>query len=105
MRMISGSTAMARAMQRRCCWPPERPSALVCRRSRTSSQSAAPRQAALDRFVEPGLVVDALEAQAVDDVFVDRFREGIRFLEDHADALAQLDHVDGGMVDIDAAKS
>ncbi len=28
-RMISGSTAIARAMQSRCCWPPERPRALV----------------------------------------------------------------------------
>jgi hypothetical protein len=36
-------------------------------------------EAALDRFVEAGLVVDALEAQAVDDVFVDRFREGFDF--------------------------
>ncbi len=44
MRMILGWTAMALAMQRRCCWPPERPSAESFRRSFTSSQRAAPRR-------------------------------------------------------------
>ena len=38
---ISGSTASARAMQSRCCWPPDSASADVCSRSFTSSQSAA----------------------------------------------------------------
>ncbi len=41
MRITSGSTASARAMQRRCCWPPESPSALSFSRFFTSSQSAA----------------------------------------------------------------
>ena len=45
MRMTSGSTASARAMQSRCCWPPESPSALSFRRPETSSQSAAWRSA------------------------------------------------------------
>ena len=40
-RITSGSTARARAMQRRCCWPPESASALRFSRSLTSSQSAA----------------------------------------------------------------
>ena len=40
----SGSTARARAMQSRCCWPPERPRAFFFRRSFTSSQMAAPRR-------------------------------------------------------------
>ncbi len=44
-------------------------------------------EAALDGLVELGLVADALEAKAVDDVLVDCFRERVRFLEDHADAL------------------
>ena len=43
MRITSGSTAMARAMHSRCCWPPDMPRADVLRRSLTSSQSAAPR--------------------------------------------------------------
>ena len=40
----SGSTARARAMHRRCCWPPERPMALFFSRSFTSSQMAAERR-------------------------------------------------------------
>ena len=44
MSKISGSTASARAMQSRCCWPPERPSALFFSRSFTSSQIAAERR-------------------------------------------------------------
>ncbi len=43
-------------MHRRCCWPPERPSADSCRRSLTSSQRAADMQAFLDRLVEDGAV-------------------------------------------------
>ena len=45
---ISGSTASARAMHSRCCWPPDSASADVCSRSFTSSQSAAALQARLD---------------------------------------------------------
>ena len=33
-----------KAMQRRCCWPPDMPRALLFRRSLTSSQMAAPRR-------------------------------------------------------------
>ena len=44
MRSTSGSTASARAMQRRCCWPPERPMPGSSRRSLTSSHRAAPRR-------------------------------------------------------------
>ena len=41
----SGSTARQRAMQRRCCWPPESAKALRSSRSLTSSHSAAWRSA------------------------------------------------------------
>ena len=41
----SGSVASARAMHRRCCWPPDIPNALVFRRSLVSSHSAARRRA------------------------------------------------------------
>ena len=41
----SGSVASARAMHRRCCWPPDMPKALVFRRSFVSSHSAARRRA------------------------------------------------------------
>ena len=40
-RITSGATARARAMQSRCCWPPDIPNAFVLSRSLTSSQSAA----------------------------------------------------------------
>ena len=45
----SGSTASARAMQRRCCWPPERPIPGLDSRSLTSFQSPAPSRAAFTR--------------------------------------------------------
>lgn len=44
MRMILGWTAMVRAMQRRCCCPPDSPRAESLRRSLTSSQRADPRR-------------------------------------------------------------
>ncbi len=59
-------------------------------------------QGTFDNFVEFGLVVDALKAQAVDDVLVNGLGEGVGLLEDHADALAQFDDIDIGVVDIDA---
>ena len=48
----SGSTASARAMQSRCCWPPESASADVCSRSFTSSHSAAPCRLASTRAAQ-----------------------------------------------------
>ena len=44
-RITSGWTAMQRAMQRRCCCPPDMPKAFSSRRSLTSSQRAALRNA------------------------------------------------------------
>src|SRR3954468_6533202 len=41
----SGLTASARAMHRRCCWPPERLMAGLSRRPFTSAHSPAPRSA------------------------------------------------------------
>src|SRR5207247_778056 len=43
-RRTSGSTARARAMHKRCCWPPESSYADLWRWSLTSSQSAACRR-------------------------------------------------------------
>ena len=65
-RITSGSTAIARAMQRRCCWPPEKP----CRswsRSLTSSHRPA-RRSALDDLVEVALARQAVDSRAVGDV-------------------------------------
>ncbi len=41
MRMTSGSTANARAMQSRCCWPPDNDRPLCFSLSLTSSHNAA----------------------------------------------------------------
>jgi hypothetical protein len=42
-RITSGETAIALAMQSRCCWPPDMASAFDLSLSLTSSQRAAPR--------------------------------------------------------------
>ena len=49
MSRTSGSTARARAMQRRCCWPPESPAPCLSRRSLTSSHRPAPSSASRTR--------------------------------------------------------
>ena len=66
-----------------------------------SSHRPAPAQALLDEIVEIGLRLhQAVDARAVGDVLVDRLRERIRLLENHADAGAQFDDVDRRIVDI-----
>ena len=94
----SGSIAIARAMQSRCCWPPERPRALSLSRSLTSSQSAAPRSAFSTRSSRPRSQAEV--ARRPGDVVVDRLREGVRFLEDHPDPPPHLDPVDVAAVDV-----
>ena len=54
----------------------------------------------LDDVVE--VVLHARQPGAEGDVVVDRLRERVRLLEHHADALAHLDRVDAGVVEIDA---
>jgi len=92
-------------MQSRCCWPPERPSALSPRRSLTSAQSAACRSerstssASASLSSRPEQAGDeasvhvAVLARAVGDVVSDGLRERVGRLEHHPDALAQLDEV------------
>ncbi|MCY1179736.1 hypothetical protein D9M73_201500 [compost metagenome] len=58
----------------------------------------------LDGFVEHALLVDALDAQAVNHVFVDGFRERVRLLEHHADATTQLGHVFALAIDVVAVQ-
>ena len=91
--------AIVRAMQRRCCWPPERPYADCLSLSLTSSHRAAPLQRLLDEVVH---VVDlhAGDPRAVGDVVVDRLRERVGLLEHHADVRADGDGVDGLRVDV-----
>ena len=100
MRMTSGSTAMARAMQRRCCWPPESAVPGCLSLSLTSSQRAARRRLLLDELVHVAL--EAGDARSEGDVLVDRLGERVGLLEDHADAPADLDRVDPGVVEVHA---
>ena len=104
MRITSGSTAIVRAMHRRCCWPPERPTPGSPRRSLTSSHRPAPTQRALDALAH----VDAARAgepQPGGDVVEDRHRrERVRLLEDHADRAAHRDDVDVRRVDVEVVE-
>ena len=97
---ISGLTAIARAMHRRCCWPPERPRPLCFSLSLTSSHSAARRSADLDALVEFGLRQLFVEPDAEGDVVVDRHRERRRLLEHHADLGAQQVEIAPGGQDV-----
>ena len=99
--MTSGSTAMARAMHRRCCWPPERPVPGSCRRSFTSSHRPARFRLDDDDLLELGLGPgEAVDARPVGDILEDRLGERIGLLEHHADAGAQLHDVELGVVDV-----
>ena len=46
------------------------------------------------------LVADAVRSRTVGDVVVDAHGEGVRLLEDHADALAELVHIHGRIVNV-----
>ena len=98
----SGSTAIARAMQSRCCWPPESPEPGLSRRSLTSSQRWAPRSERSTIVVLVGLLHPAgVEVEPGGDVVVDRHRrERVGRLEDHPDQPADLDRVDPARVDV-----
>ena len=96
---------MARAMQSRCCWPPESPVPDSSRRSLTSSIEPRLLQAADHDLVEVGLGAgEAVDARTVGDVLVDGFGERIGLLEDHADARPELHGVDPRRIDIHAVE-
>jgi len=59
-------------------------------------------QRGLGDVLEFTAFVNAAEALAENDIFVDGFRKRVVFLEDHADAAAEFQEVDVGAVDIDA---
>src|SRR3954452_92757 len=88
----SGSTAMARAMHRRCCCPPESDSPLVLSLSFTSSQSAAPRRACSTRSAQLPRKRLSLKPNAT--FLKNTHRERIWLLEHHADRAAYRDGVD-----------
>ena len=109
--MISGSTERARAIQRRCCCPPESPSALSSRRAHLVPQRRV-AETALDELVallgvapvqqpgeQPGIEVAVL-FRTVGDVLADRLRERVRRLKHHPDPLPELDEVDPVLIDL-----
>src|SRR3546814_17121766 len=58
-------------------------------------------QRALDDNVEVGLVRrEAVDARTITDIVIDRLGEGVRLLEHHADARAQLHDVHRRRIDI-----
>ena len=61
-----------------------------------------PAQRRLDDVVEFVTLLDAVEARAEGEVVVDRFRERVRLLEDHADPAPHLDRIDVGSIQVDA---
>ena len=93
-RITSGSTARQRAMQSRCCCPPDMPKAFAVEAVLDLVPERRAAQGALDHLVDVVLMPE--DARAEGDVVVDRLRERVRLLEDHADPLADLDRVDVG---------
>ena len=86
-------------MQRRCCWPPERLSALFL----SLSLHLVPERGLFQRVLDPAaqVVLQAEDPQAVGDVLEDRLRERVGALEDHADPPAHGDGVDVPRLEID----
>jgi hypothetical protein len=100
-RRTSGLVATARAMHRRCCWPPDRPVPGCVE----AVLRLVPQRGAAQRFLHDLVQLrlvggQPVDARAVGDVVVDRLRERVGLLEDHADLGAQLHRVDAIVVDI-----
>ena len=91
-------------MQRRCCCPPERPSALCRSRSFTSSHSAARRSDGFDDRVQLRAGAVGVDPRAVGDVVVDRLGKAIPALEHHPDPPAQRRRVERRVVDVGAVE-
>ena len=100
----SGSTASARAMHRRCCWPPESPTPGSLEAVLDLLPEAGAAQRRLDLLVQVA-AAGAGQAQAGGDVVEDRHRrERVGLLEDHADRAAHGDDVDRGVVEVDVVE-
>ena len=87
-------------MQRRCCCPPESPSADVCSRSLTSSQSAERAQSLLDPLRQLRAPAEPVDLQPVRHVLEDGLREGVGLLKHHADPPPQVHDVRPRPVDV-----
>jgi hypothetical protein len=62
-------------------------------------------QTFLNCFIDSGPLCNAGDAQAIGDIFVNRFRKWIRFLKDHSDAPAEIDNVHFRRVDVHAVEA
>jgi len=99
MRSTSGSTASARAMQRRWACPPDSDSARLelvldlAPQRRTSER-------VLDDLVERRALAGSVDPRAVRDVVEDRLGERVRLLEHHADPSSYLGGVDLAAVEV-----
>ena len=89
----SGWLPSARAMQSRCCWPPDSPVPGSSSRSFTSSQSAAWRRQRSTRSGRSRRRHQPVERRPVGHVVEDRLGERVGPLEHHADPLAQRHEV------------
>ena len=100
MRITSGSTASAaRDAEALLLTARQREGALLQLVLDLVEQSRASERA-LDDLVETLALAE--ETRAERDVVVDRLRERVRLLEDHADAAPDLDRIDLGPVEVDA---
>ena len=61
-------------------------------------------QALLHRFIDPRAFVHSGNAQTIGNIFVNRFRKWVRFLKNHSDSPAKIDHIHLGRVNIDPAE-
>ena len=101
MSSTDGRTASARAMQSRCCWPPESSPPRALRRFRTSFQSPAFVSISSTR-PSASRAADPAEAEARKHVVVDRHRrERVGLLEDHPDLESRLGGTLRRPVDLD----
>ncbi len=88
---------MARAMHRRCCWPPERLKALALQLVLDLVPQGGPGEALLDQVVHVAL--EPVDLRGDGDVVVDGLRERVGLLEHHADAPPDLDGLHPGAVE------
>ena len=87
-------------MQSRCCWPPERPKADICRRSFTSSQSRVTERL-FNSFSKIRLAgMNSVDLDSVGDVVEYRLRKRIRLLENHPDLSPECDDIGTRRVDV-----
>ena len=101
----SGSTASARAMHSRCCWPPERLAPdFLCRLSFTSSHSAASFSERSTSSSSLLAIAEAVQLQPGGNVVVDRHgRKRIGLLKHHANPAPHFDRIGSVAVHIHLA--